>query len=338
MSSNSQKLLVAALFIGVFTSQANAVGPVVFHVAYSPQVEGWATDFNYGFFHIPESPGIQEAQCLLFDDPLTIYGIGFHGKYNKRVDGQPYYNFDEITFEPILTEPWPASPDDPGPDGEEPLTEGIPYTDLVPPLTPVDFVDNFSIRIFKGPIGAAPGVTPEVSFDNINPANVVRMPYPDDPETEIDERFDVVGDRVYFYQVTLPATVNLDPSFTYHLSLVNDTPIGSWNWASSFPLDDPTNVAPAIQQGPAYGRWYDEDEWQGPFGDQHSFDFYGQGIEGDFDGDGFVGIEDLNLLLENWGTPTGDLPNTWIGNIPSGAFVGIDELNALLNNWGASVP
>jgi enediyne biosynthesis protein E4 len=60
-------------------------------------------------------------------------------------------------------------------------------------------------------------------------------------------------------------------------------------------------------------------------------------LAGDLDGDGFVGISDLNIVLGNWnqqvvfglhqfGDPSGD------------GFVGIDDLNAVLGNWNAGSP
>jgi PEP-CTERM motif len=59
-------------------------------------------------------------------------------------------------------------------------------------------------------------------------------------------------------------------------------------------------------------------------------------IVGDLDGDGFVGIADLNLVLGNWNLnvppadpladPTGD------------GFVGIADLNTVLGNWNAGTP
>ena len=59
-------------------------------------------------------------------------------------------------------------------------------------------------------------------------------------------------------------------------------------------------------------------------------------LVGDLDGDGFVGINDLNIVLANWnqnvppGNPLAD---------PSGdGFVGIDDLNEVLGNWNAGVP
>ncbi len=61
------------------------------------------------------------------------------------------------------------------------------------------------------------------------------------------------------------------------------------------------------------------------------------GLAGDLNLDGFVGIEDLNIVLGNWnqnvtagiwqlGEPTGD------------GFVGIEDLNQVLGNWNAGTP
>ncbi len=59
-------------------------------------------------------------------------------------------------------------------------------------------------------------------------------------------------------------------------------------------------------------------------------------LEGDLDGDGFVGISDLNMVLGNWnqtippGDPLAD---------PSGdGFVGIEDLNTVLGNWNNGTP
>ncbi len=56
-------------------------------------------------------------------------------------------------------------------------------------------------------------------------------------------------------------------------------------------------------------------------------------LVGDLDGDGFVGITDLNLVLGNWNqnVPPGDPLAD-----PSGDdFVGIEDLNRVLGNWNA---
>jgi Glycoside Hydrolase Family 113 len=58
-------------------------------------------------------------------------------------------------------------------------------------------------------------------------------------------------------------------------------------------------------------------------------------LAGDLDGDGFVGIADLNVVLGAWNqsvTP-GDMAD------PSGdGFVGIEDLNEVLGNWNAGTP
>ena len=59
-------------------------------------------------------------------------------------------------------------------------------------------------------------------------------------------------------------------------------------------------------------------------------------IPGDLDGDGFVGITDLNIVLGNWNlsVPPGDTLAD-----PSGdGFVGIEDLNHMLGNWNAGTP
>ncbi|MEZ6191397.1 MAG: hypothetical protein R3C45_08925 [Phycisphaerales bacterium] len=62
----------------------------------------------------------------------------------------------------------------------------------------------------------------------------------------------------------------------------------------------------------------------------------GSALVGDLNGDGFVGIADLNLVLSNWNQtvpPANPLAD------PSGdGFVGIADLNAVLGNWNAGTP
>jgi hypothetical protein len=60
-------------------------------------------------------------------------------------------------------------------------------------------------------------------------------------------------------------------------------------------------------------------------------------IDGDLNGDGFVGIDDLNIVLGAWNQ------NVTIGDLLSGdpsgdGFVGIDDLNTVLGNWNAGTP
>lgn len=64
-------------------------------------------------------------------------------------------------------------------------------------------------------------------------------------------------------------------------------------------------------------------------------DFTRPRITGDLDGDGFVGIGDLNLVLGKWNqTVKKNDPAD-----PSGdSFVGIADLNMVLGNWNAGIP
>ncbi len=63
---------------------------------------------------------------------------------------------------------------------------------------------------------------------------------------------------------------------------------------------------------------------------------YVEFIIGDLDGDGFVGIDDLNIVLANWNQ---NVPPADPMADPSGdGFVGIDDLNAVLGNWNAGTP
>jgi len=58
------------------------------------------------------------------------------------------------------------------------------------------------------------------------------------------------------------------------------------------------------------------------------------GQDGDYDGDGFVGQGDIDLVLLNWGDDvSGGAPNGWTSNFPTGN-VDQDELDAVLLNWG----
>jgi hypothetical protein len=60
-------------------------------------------------------------------------------------------------------------------------------------------------------------------------------------------------------------------------------------------------------------------------------------LVGDLNGDGFVGIADLNIVLGNWNqnVTAGDK----LQGDPSGdGFVGINDLNEVLGNWNAGTP
>ncbi len=62
-------------------------------------------------------------------------------------------------------------------------------------------------------------------------------------------------------------------------------------------------------------------------------------LEGDVNGDGFVGLDDLDVLLTNWNqsVPVGDKSQGDLAGIGDG-YVGLEDLDVILNNWNASLP
>ncbi len=60
-------------------------------------------------------------------------------------------------------------------------------------------------------------------------------------------------------------------------------------------------------------------------------------LAGDLNLDGFVGIEDLNLVLGSWNQNV--TPGYLLSGDPTGdGFVGIEDLNVVLGNWNAGTP
>ncbi|MEZ6193801.1 MAG: peptidylprolyl isomerase [Phycisphaerales bacterium] len=59
-------------------------------------------------------------------------------------------------------------------------------------------------------------------------------------------------------------------------------------------------------------------------------------LMGDLDGDGFVGIADLNMVLGHWNQTTP--PGGTNGDPSNDGFVGIEDLNAVLGAWNVGTP
>ena len=60
-------------------------------------------------------------------------------------------------------------------------------------------------------------------------------------------------------------------------------------------------------------------------------------LDGDLNGDGFVGLGDLDIVLGHWNqnVTAGDL----LAGDPSGdGYVGLDDLDTVLGNWNAGTP
>ncbi len=83
--------------------------------------------------------------------------------------------------------------------------------------------------------------------------------------------------------------------------------------------------------------------WNRILSDQEVYDQYmaafeaGGGIEGDLDGDGFVGLDDLDIILTHWNqnVTAGDLLS---GDPTEDGYVGLDDLDIVLQNWNNGTP
>ena len=58
---------------------------------------------------------------------------------------------------------------------------------------------------------------------------------------------------------------------------------------------------------------------------------------GDLSLDGFVGLDDLDIVLNNWNADTGPL-NPPAGDSNGDGFVGLDDLDWVLNHWNQGTP
>ncbi len=60
-------------------------------------------------------------------------------------------------------------------------------------------------------------------------------------------------------------------------------------------------------------------------------------VAGDLDGDGFVGLSDLDIVLNNWNQTVTE--GDFLSGDPTGdGFVGLSDLDIVLNNWNAGTP
>ena len=60
-------------------------------------------------------------------------------------------------------------------------------------------------------------------------------------------------------------------------------------------------------------------------------------IDGDLDGDGFVGLDDLNLILDHW-NQTVAARDPMKGDPNGDGYVGLDDMDIVLNNWNTGTP
>ena len=65
--------------------------------------------------------------------------------------------------------------------------------------------------------------------------------------------------------------------------------------------------------------------------------YWGDSLNGDLNGDGYVGLDDLDIILNNWNkhVVSGNLA---YGDVSGDGFVGLDDLDIVLNNWNNGTP
>jgi len=146
--------------------------------------------------------------------------------------------------------------------------------------------------------------------------------------------YDYVTNTMYFYDFDSPGT-------TVHGAFNGGAPnVFEFDW---YGVD--------LTSGAVTAGFLDSDESTRGFGTEDRYEFFCLGascstfvdpfpaalLAGDFNADGFVGIDDLNILLANWNTTVtaGDLT---VGDADGSGFIGVDDLNVLLANWNAGTP
>ncbi len=138
-------------------------------------------------------------------------------------------------------------------------------------------------------------------------------------------------------------TTNPDFSLNYSPPFDDDTNLPGYfdvtPGGDGFNLDDAIDIngEPVPLRGIAYVRLRSVSDSAFPFGSflAPEVDYLqALALEGDYTGDGFVGIEDLNLVLGNWNSagPAGSLAH---GDGSGDGFIGIEDLNLTLGNWNA---
>ena len=126
-------------------------------------------------------------------------------------------------------------------------------------------------------------------------------------------------------------------------------PLGNIPW-DDFPNEDIETLIPAAALGnptafdfvingsnTVVEEYYPDLGSAGVTGDYFTYSTIPTTLDGDLNGDGFVGVDDLNIVLVNWNqsvTP-GDLSS---GDPTGEGFVGVDDLNIVLVNWNNGTP
>jgi Domain of unknown function (DUF4832)/Domain of unknown function (DUF4874) len=114
------------------------------------------------------------------------------------------------------------------------------------------------------------------------------------------------------------------------LDIPSDAPAGDYHLMLSLP--DP---AATLADNPAYAIQLANPGLWDPATGRHDMGItiaIAAALAGDLDGDGFVGIGDLNIVLGNWNqsVTAGDLA---AGDFDGDGFIGVSDLNGVLGNW-----
>jgi hypothetical protein len=176
--------------------------------------------------------------------------------------------------------------------------------------------------------GATPGGWQDETFYLLKPGNFAQIT---DPRTANN---------------TITITSNPDFSLNYSIPFDDDANLPGYfdvtPGGDGFDLADAIDLAgnPVALTGIAYVRMRSASDSAFPFGTSIAPDVdYIEvlGISGDLNGDGFVGVDDLNTVLVNWNqnVAPGDQLS---GDLTGEGFVGVDDLNIVLVNWNAGTP
>jgi len=145
-----------------------------------------------------------------------------------------------------------------------------------------------------------------------------------------------------------PITITSNPDFSlnYSAPFDDDTNLSGYfdvtPGGDGFNIDDAidANGDPVSLSSITYVRLRSVSDSAFPFGTSLAPDVdYLEVIElaGDFNGDGFVGIDDLNIVLGNWNLSVANGAQS-LGDHSGDGFVGIDDLNLVLANWNTGTP
>tara|TARA_Y100000589_G_scaffold21991_1_gene18310 strand:+ start:13616 stop:15271 length:1656 start_codon:yes stop_codon:yes gene_type:complete len=129
---------------------------------------------------------------------------------------------------------------------------------------------------------------------------------------------DVFGNR------TVDVLLSVDGGASFEPVVSGTADDGVWNW-----------VVPDVDTDQAVlrVRVIDADGNSG-FDDSEGIVIEGTGVPGDASGDGFVGVDDLLIVIAGWNCTGTGCP----GDVDGDQFVGVDDLLAVIANWGGGAP